>query len=130
MMFPQVGETKPCIRHHAVSLLLANSPHLLHFFFTEDRLALRWGDGSGTLSVAEQHLDDGEVTLVRFALDIWQQTALTTIADIYRELTSEAFYDLTAALRLLLVGRGCGCPNCRQRLSDVLGVRMTFPQTF
>ena len=42
MPLSQAGEITPCNRHHAISLLFANDPQLFHFFFTEDRLTLRW----------------------------------------------------------------------------------------
>jgi hypothetical protein len=126
----QGREKTTCNRHHAVSLLFANDPQLLHFFFSTDRLALRWGDDHATSKMAEDELDTGESLLVHLALDFWVEKGHGRIHDAYRYLSANRFQGLMLAMELLFAAGGCDCQNCRQRFGPVSSAWESFPQLF
>jgi hypothetical protein len=130
MSLPQARETPNCHRHHAVSLLFANDPQLLHFFFTPDRLALRFGDHRATRRLADDELDVQESILVHLALDLWLEKGHGLVHQTYRYLSPQRLQGLTMALELLAAAGGCRCQNCSQRLSPELSAWVPFPQTF
>ena len=115
MTLSQAGEITPCNRHHAISLLFANDPQLFHFFFTEDRLTLRWDDAHATARLADSELGIEESILVHLALDFWLERGEVRLHETYRHLGPDRFLSLIMALELMHTSGGCGCSNCRQR---------------
>ena len=115
MICPQDTETTVCNRHHAISLLFANDPHLIHRFFTEDRQALRWDGIEVASQLARTEVGDQEAILMGLALDLWLECGNARLHDAYRHLTSDRFNGLIMAMELLFAAGGCDCQNCRQR---------------
>lgn len=117
MFSRQDPEISICARLHAISHVFASSPCLLHFFFNEERTALRWGTAAATLRTANAHiLDDGDVALVRVALSLWLDSRHARISDLYRGFGRGRFDDCLRAVECLAAVQGCDCQNCRQRL--------------
>ena len=128
MTFQQGTVKAVCNRHHAISILFANDPHLLHFFFTDDRQRLRWGDGDVTRRFAEAELDVQEAVLVDLALDAWLEEGQVRLHRTYRHLSPDRFNGLVMAMDLLSAAGGCECQNCRQRLWPNPSNWIAFPQ--
>lgn len=111
----QVPESTPCNRHHAISLLFANDPDLLHFFFMPCRRQLGFKSARKMLYCADRYLGDQQVLLVRLGLAIWQDKGRISFLDAYRGLYSYHFEAFLRALELLYSTGGCVCPTCQQR---------------
>ena len=115
MLLPDVPEIIPCNRHHAISLLFANDPDLLNFFFTPNRQQLTWGSARRTMRWAVNCLDSQQATLVRIALGIWLERGRCSFVEAYRGLGVSGFETFLRALELLSSTGGCSCPSCGQR---------------
>jgi hypothetical protein len=111
-------EKDVCNRHHAISLLFANDPELLNFFFTPDRQQLRWVDSTLTARHARYWLDVEQEILVRFALCLWLESDHGRLREAIHGLCTVRFECLLRAMELLHAARGCDCQNCRQRFPD------------
>ena len=119
MFIPYAGKTTPCNRHHAVSLLFANDPHLMDFFFSEERLFSRWDHHHGAASLADSEMDVGESVLVQLALNLCLENGQIRLHEVYRHLSAVRFHCLIMALELMFAAGGCSCTNCRHRFSPV-----------
>lgn len=115
MQVRDVPDIIPCNRHHAISLLFANDPPLLNFFFTPCRRQLAWGTARSTVRHADLYLGSHEALLVRIALGIWLERGRCSFVRAYRGLNDIAFEAFLRALELLYGTGGCSCPSCRQR---------------
>ena len=111
----QAIENTVCNRHHAISLLFANDPELLDFFFTRDRKALRFITPKMTLRYARKQLKHPKILPIHIALDLWLNTRRTSMAAILRDLTRPQFEGFVMGFELLYDRGGCNCQNCKQR---------------
>lgn len=116
MVFRQDHETTGCNRRHALSILLANDPNLLGFIFNDTERAIAPADFATW--VAEGQEMDGQVELlISLALEIWWDRQIAPLHEAYRYLGKIRFEGLLMAMEFLYAAGGCGCQNCRQRIT-------------
>jgi hypothetical protein len=108
-------ETPVCRRHRAISLLLANDPAVLEFLLDSRRSRLN--ASSGTLKREAALLSSDEELLVRIALDIWNGSGRTRLADTWRFLPDYRFESFLLALEFLgaTAYSGCHCHVCKDK---------------
>lgn len=111
----QVSEISGCNRHHAISILFANDPQLLDFFFSSCRQRLSFRTAARTLRIARRYLDRQQVLLVQIALAIWEEKGRISFVNAYKGLNDQSFETFLQALSLLHRAEGCQCPDCFQR---------------
>ena len=109
-----------CNRVNLIGYLFGADPILVQFFFTQDRTQLNFRDRSTTLRMAAKHLDIGQCTLVRLALDIWLGgTARTKAMEIPAFLTTCQIENLTIVFSVMVATKGCSCQTCTQRFGEI-----------
>lgn len=115
-----------CNRVNLIGYLFGADPILMQFFFTQEQTQLNFRDRSTTLRMAARHLDIGQYTLVRLALDIWLGGIPCTKAmEIPAFLSTCQIENLAIVFSVIAATRGCGCPTCTQRFGE-LGFASSF----
>lgn len=110
-------ETIPfCRRHQAISLLCANSPHILDDLFSDDRTCLC--GSPGFMFVESRHHSDRDRVLRWLAVSIWAEQTFVFIYETYRFLDPCDFEGLILALECLWASPRvtCLCQFCRHAM--------------
>ena len=116
MYFSASPQNSRCNRVNLIGFLFGADPILLQFFFSRDQTELNFRDRSTTLRMAAGHLDIGQYTLVRLALDIWLGgTPRTKAMEIPAFLTSSQIENLTIMFCVMRATKSCSCQTCKHR---------------
>lgn len=99
MTFDTWTPEEPCIRHRAISVLLANDPRLLEFLFHPCRSRL--ARSAATLRRSAGAFSSGQQILVRIALDIWDDAGHVRLSDVVYRLDPVRFEAFLLALEVL-----------------------------
>jgi len=120
VVFSASPENSRCNRVNLIGYLFGADPNLMQFFFTQDQTQLNFRDRSTTLRMAARHIDIGQYTLVRLALDIWLGGIPRTKAmEIPAFLSTCQIENLTIVFAVIAANKGCSCQTCTQRLGEL-----------
>lgn len=128
MVFLQDSDFTACHRHHAISLLLTHDVRLLALFVVEGGVGLRQDSGYPWELLNGPRFGQEQYLLADIAQQVWDGGSDIPTRQAYRILSGDRRLGLEMARDLLETTGGCGCPNCRRRLSRELSSMPLFLQ--